>query len=190
MRIGTLFVCLGLGVGVGIGAGLSACQPLYGGPPEHLHNPEKKRPPPDAPGTEEKVVYAEECNASFQDDPRKWHPQPAIARPLVETGDTALATADKTPEPNAKVGLIKEAIAKYRNALIKDPYSADATLKLAVAYDKMLRKGCAIAMLKRLAALSANPKYAPDANRKIDAVGDNAAWFKGYRKDAMQAVGR
>lgn len=185
MRLGTrLLVCLGLGVGV------TACQPLYGGAPEKLHNPEKKKRPPEPPGQEEQIKYIEDCTASFQDDPRKWHPQPAAAHPLIDTADTALQSADKTAEPNAKVGLIREAIDKYRLALQKDPYSTDATLKLAVAYDKVLRKGCAIAMLKRLASLSTNPKYAPEANRQIDAVGDNSTWFKLYRKDAMQAVGR
>jgi len=89
-----------------------------------------------------------------------------------------------------KVSLLKEAIDKYRNALIKDPYNIPATLKLAVAYDRVLRKGCAIAMLKRLAALSNNPKWTSEANRNIDAIDANAQWFKGYRKDAMAAVGR
>ena len=189
MRLGTrLLVCLGLCFGLGVG--VTACQPLYGNAPEHLHNPEKKKKPPEPPGTEEQIKYIDDCTASFQDDPKKWHPQPQLARPLVDTGDTAIASADKTAEPNAKVGLIREAIDKYRNALIKDPYNSDATLKLAVAYDKVLRKGCAIAMLKRLSALAANPKFAQEANRQIDAVGDNGIWFKGYRKDAMAAVGR
>ncbi|HEY0252626.1 MAG TPA: hypothetical protein VGC41_13920 [Kofleriaceae bacterium] len=179
-----LFLCLGLAVG------FAACQPLYGGSPERLHTPEKKKKPPEPPESADQIKYIEDCTASFQDDPRKWHPQPTLARPLIETGDTAIASSDKTPEANAKVGLIKEAIDKYRNALIKDPYNSDATLKLAVAYDKVLRKGCAIAMLKRLASLSSNPKFATEANRSIDAVGDNSIWFKGYRKDAMQAVGR
>ncbi|MGE5182734.1 MAG: hypothetical protein ACM31C_11755, partial [Acidobacteriota bacterium] len=79
---------------------------------------------------------------------------------------------------------------KYRNALIKDPYNVTATLELAVAYDKVLRKGCAIAMLKRLSALSNNPKWANEANRNIDSIDANGQWFKGYRKDAMAAVGR
>ena len=45
-------------------------------------------------------------------------------------------------------------------------------------------------MLKRLAALEANPKYAKGAKLSIDKVTDNAQWFKGYRKDAIAAVGR
>ena len=108
----------------------------------------------------------------------------------VDTGDTAMQGADKAPQIDGKVGLLKEAIDKYRNALIKDPFSVEATLKLAIAYDRVMRKGCAIAMLKRLAALSNNPKFAPEANRNIDAIDANGQWFKGYRKDAMSAVGR
>ena len=170
--------------------GIAACQPLYGAAPERLHTPEKKKRPPEAPDAAEQIKYIDDCTAQFQDDPRKWHPVPAMARPLIETGDTAIASSDKTQEPNAKVGLIREAIDRYRIALQKDPYNADATLKLAVAYDKVLRKGCALAMLKRLSALTNNPKFATEANRAADAVGDNGVWFKGYRKDAMAAVGR
>jgi hypothetical protein len=61
---------------------------------------------------------------------------------------------------------------------------------LALAYDRVYRKGCAIAMLKRLAALTVNPKYGKTANPTIDSISDNGQWFKRYRKDAMAAVGR
>ena len=71
-----------------------------------------------------------------------------------------------------------------------DPKNRDYALKLAVAYDRVLRKGCAIAMLKRLASLSNNPKWTSEANRNIDSIDANAQWFKGYRKEAMAAVGR
>jgi hypothetical protein len=179
-----------VGLCVALGVAAAACQPLYGGKPEKLHNPEKKKAPPEPADTATEIKYVDDCTASFQDDPRKWHPQPQLARSLIDVGDTAIASSDKATEANAKVGLIKDAIDKYRNALLKDPYSADATLKLAIAYDRVIRKGCALAMLKRLAALSNNPKFAPDANRDIDSVGDNAEWFKGYRKDAMGALGR
>jgi hypothetical protein len=73
---------------------------------------------------------------------------------------------------------------------VKDPYSVDATLKLAIAYDKAMRKGCALALLKRLSQLAGHPKYGSEANRRIDDIDANGAWFKGYRKDAMAAVGR
>jgi hypothetical protein len=167
-----------------------ACQPLYGGKPEKLTTPTKKKRPPEAEVAAIPVVYVEECTADFRDDPKKARPQNALSRTLTEQGDSSFSNADKAKEDSAKVASIKEAIDKYRNALIKDPYNVEATLKLAIAYDKMLRKGCAIAMLKRLASLSNNPKWSSEANRNIDAIDANGQWFKGYRKDAMAAVGR
>ena len=169
---------------------IAACQPLYGGKPEKLHNPDKKKKPPEVEVSADAVKYVDDCNADFRDDPKKVHPQQGLSKQLQQTGDTALDQSDHAKEDMAKVGLIKEAIDKYRNALIKDPYNVEATLKLAIAYDRVLRKGCAIAMLKRLASLSNNPKWSAEANRNIDAIDANGQWFKGYRKDAMAAVGR
>ena len=103
---------------------------------------------------------------------------------------TAMNNADKSTDPTAQASLLRESVDKFRNALIKDPYNAAATLKLARAYDSVYRKGCALAMLKRLATLAANPKFARTANAEIDSIGDNGQWFKHYRKDAMTAVGR
>jgi hypothetical protein len=179
-----LLVCLGLALGV------TACQPLYGSRPEKLKNPEKKKRPPEAAEAAPEIKYVDECNANFSDDPKKAHPQPPMGRQLFDAAESTLDQADKAKEDSMKVSLLREAIDKYRNALIKDPYNVPATLKLAVAYDRVLRKGCAIAMLKRLAALSNNPKWASEANRNIDSIDANAQWFKGYRKDAMAAVGR
>jgi hypothetical protein len=169
---------------------LVACQPLYGGKPEHLKNPEKHKRPPEAEAPPAEIKYVDDCNADFRDDPKKVHPQTPMSRQLSDAGDAAMQTSEKEKNDQKKVDLIREAIDKYRNALIKDPYNITATLQLAVAYDKMLRKGCAIAMLKRLAALSNNPKFAPEANRNIDSIDANGQWFKGYRKDALAAVGR
>jgi len=179
-----LLVCLALAVMT------PACSPLYGAKPEKLRNPDKKKRPPEAEAAKVEITYVDQCTATFSDDPKKVRRQESMARTLFDQAETALAQSDSAKEDTMKVGLIKEAIEKYRNALIKDPYNIGATLKLAVAYDRVLRKGCAIAMLKRLASLSNNPKWASEANRNIDTIDANAQWFKGYRKDAMAAVGR
>jgi hypothetical protein len=173
-----------------LACGVVSCTPLYGGKPEKLKNPEKKKKPPEAEQAAAPVVYVEECNANFGDDPHKVHAQTAMSKTLFDQAEASIDQADKAKEDTMKVSLLKEAIDKYRNALIKDPYNVEATLKLAVAYDRVLRKGCAMAMLKRLASLSNNPKWREEANRNIDTIDANGQWFKGYRKDAMQAVGR
>jgi hypothetical protein len=176
-------------LGVTLG-GAMGCQPLYGNRPEKLKNPPRKKAPPELATAATQVKFVEDCTANFRDDPKLTRPNPTMADQLVGDGDTALQNAAKAKDGNAQAELLKLGIDKYRNALIKDPYNADATLKLALAYDMVLRKGCALAMLKRLASMQSNPKYAKQANAKADEVTDNASWFKYYRKDALAAVGR
>ena len=183
-RLGVCLVSI-LALGFTVG-----CQPLYGGKPEKLATPVRKKPPKEEPVAEAPVKMIEDCNADFRVDPRTVRQQTSQSNDLTSQGDTALSNADKATDPTAQAGLYRESIDRYRNALIKDPYNATATLKLALAYDKVLHKGCALAMLKRLAALSNNPKWQKEANRTIDSVVDNSSWFKGYRKDATAAVGR
>jgi len=169
---------------------VAGCQPLYGGKPDKLPTPSRKKPPKEEAAADAPVKMIDECQADFRSDPRAVRPQSSLAGQLTLEGDTALANSAKSTDPAAQAGLLRESIDKYRSALIKDPYNTDATLKLALAYDKALRKGCAIAMLKRLSALAANPRFARSANPAIDSISDNAQWFKYYRKDAMAAVGR
>lgn len=170
--------------------GLTGCQALYGGKPEKLRNPEKKRKPPDPPEAEVKIAYVDDCVADFRGDPSKARPQPGIANQLIGEGEIALQSSDKAKDPAGQAELIKVSIDKFRNALTKDPYNHDATLQLAIAYDRVYRKGCALAMLKRLSTLEANPKFAKGAKLAIDRVTDTPQWFKGYRKDAIAAIGR
>ncbi|MBC7978722.1 MAG: hypothetical protein H7138_27365 [Myxococcales bacterium] len=181
-----LGVCLALVAGVGLGG----CQSLYGGKPEKLATPQRKKRPPEAPVAEVQIKEIEDCTADFRGDPKRATQDTRVSTNLVVEGDTALSNSDRAAEPEAQAGLLKESIDKYRNALVKDPYNAEATLKLALAYDRVYRKGCAIAMLKRLAALSANPRFAGKATPAIDSISDNGQWFKRYRKDAVAAVGR
>jgi hypothetical protein len=181
---------VGLCFAVVIGAGVLGCKPLYGGKPERLATPARKKAPPEQVVEAPKIPEIEDCQADFRADPKTVRADARMSERLAGEGDTAMANAAKSTDAGAQAGLYKDSIDKYRNALIKDPYNAEATLKLALAYDKVYRKGCAIAMLKRLAALSANPKYARSANPAIDSIGDNGQWFKRYRKDAITAVGR
>lgn len=174
----------------GVAGGLTGCQPLYGGKPERLATPGRKPPPKEEPVVEVPVKMVDECTADFRGDARTVRPQASQSEALTDQGTTAVANSDKATEPSAKAGLLREGIDKFRNALIKDPYNAAATLKLARAYDQVYRKGCALAMLKRLATLAANPKFSRTANAEIDSIGDNSQWFRHYRKDAMTAVGR
>lgn len=165
----------------------ASCAPLYGEKPEKLRTPEKKKKPKEAEEAPVEIKYVDDCSANFSDDPKKAHPQTPMSNQLFQAAESALDQADKAKEDSMKVSLLKEAIDKYRNALIKDPYNIPATLKLAVAYDRVLRKGCAIAMLKRLDQLSANPKFGADAVK--GQVLDNEQWFKPYRNDALKAAG-
>lgn len=167
-----------------------ACQPLYGGKPEKLRNPEKKKKPDEPPETQAQVKYIDDCVANFRDDPKNVRQDTSRANSLVGDGDTVIAQVSKAKDAASAAELIKQGIDKYRSALVKDPYNQEATLKLAIAYDMVLRKGCAIALLKRISALESNPKFKSAAKRVADEVADNGQLFKGYRKDAVSAVGR
>jgi hypothetical protein len=173
---------------------LVACQPMYGAKAPKLKNPpvvaESKRklpPQPDLP----KPQPIEEC---------EWHAQPPPAKaPKRDTrasqdnvvkADAKIIASDKATDIKPKGDLLIDSINEYGNALIKDPYNAEATLKLAVAYDKALRKGCALKMLDRLAKLAAHPTYEKAANVQIDGVADHKTWFGDYRKDALRVLGR
>ncbi len=191
MGRGTSVRALLLGACVVFASGsVAGCQALYGGKPERLKNPERKRKPAEAEEKPPEIKYVEECVANFRDDPKLARPDPQRANALVGDGDAALAQVPKAKEPASQAELVKQSIDKYRGALVKDPYNTEATLKLAIAYDMVYRKGCAIALLKRISALESNPKFKSAAKRVADEVADNPTYFKGYRKDAVQAVGR
>ncbi|MCX5741323.1 MAG: hypothetical protein NT062_02360 [Proteobacteria bacterium] len=168
----------------------TACQPLYGSKPDKLAKPSPKKRPPEEKVVAPEVKYVEDCTPNFRDDPKNVRQEKAISNRLVADGDAAMDAGRKAKEPPAQASAFKEAIDKYSNALRKDPYNASATIQLAIAYDAVYRKGCALAMLKRLDALTKNPKVSPDATRQVDTISDNASLFKGYRKDAIAAVGR
>jgi hypothetical protein len=167
-----------------------ACQPLYGGKPEKLRNPEKKKKPEEPPDAAAQIKYIDDCVANFRDDPKNVRQDTSRANSLVGDGDTVMGQVSKAKDAVSAGELIKQGIDKYRSALVKDPYNQEATLKLAIAYDMVQRKGCALALLKRISTLEAHPKFKSGAKRVADEVADNGQLFKGYRKDAVSAVGR
>ena len=156
-----LGVCLALCL-LGLGAG---CQPLYGGKPEQAADAGQEEAAQGGggrrgPGQDDRGLHGRLPGRSA----RPSGSRPSLSNDLTDQGSTAMTNSDKATDPTAQAGLIRESIDKFRNALIKDPYNAEATLKLALAYDKVYRKGCALAMLKRLATLAANPRFSRTAN--------------------------
>ncbi len=167
---------------------LAACQPMYGAKPDKLRNPPTTRHV-EEPDPVVAVKYVETCdNVDFRRPSKGLIRDRANATRLVNDGDSKVSNAEKATEIDARRDLTLASIERYRSALAKDPYDVDATLKLARAYDRVLRKGCALAMLRRLEMLSSHPDFAEAANRQKASVLDNNDWFSGYRKDALDAI--
>jgi hypothetical protein len=168
--------------------GLAACQPMYGAKPAKLTTPRVvHHVEPPEPVAE--VKYVETCEHVDFRRPSKGvvRDKPNASR-LVAEGDARVATAEQATADDARRDLIVDSIERYKSALTKDPYDPDATLKLALAYDRARRKGCALALLRRLDTLSSHPEFAEAANRSKASVRDNTGWFGGYRKDALDAI--
>jgi hypothetical protein len=180
-RLVVLLAVLGLGT-------VGACKPLYGGKAEAMKGPPKKKPPPEVAAAEVAIPWNEECDTDFHGKPNAIPPNTAAGKALTETATNTLVQAERNQDPKQRASLTVEAIDKYKAALGKDPYSAEATYGLAVAYTKVLRKGCTLKLLKRLSDLKNNPKFASDAQRMIDAAADQNA-FKPFKKDAASALG-
>lgn len=166
---------------------LSACGPLYAGKPQKLRGMKTKPRPPEADVAV--IPWNDKCEAKFFLDGSKVRPEPREAAPLFDTGRTALENADRSEDPKARGNLMVEAMRKLNNALVKDPYNAEITVTLAIANAKVLRKGCALALLKRLVDLEKHPTYRSAAQRMIGFVQSEDA-FAGFRSEADSAVGR
>jgi hypothetical protein len=185
MRASRLVILLAFVAGIGAGSG---CKPLYGGKAEAMKAPPKKKPPPEADVAAVQIAWDEECETDFHGKPGAVPPNIPAGRALSENASNTLVQAERAPDPKQRAGLTLEAIDKYKQALNKDPYNAEATYGLAVAYTKVLKKGCTLKLLKRLSDLKNNPKFAGDAQRMIDAASDQNA-FKPFKKDAQGALG-
>jgi hypothetical protein len=191
MARGTAVRALVMGACLVSVGGSAGCQALYGGKPEKLQRLDKKRKPDEASEKAPEIKYVDECGANFRDDPKNApRADPGRANALIDDGNTAIAQSSKAKDPSSQAALILQSIDKFRGALVKDHYNTEATIRLAIAYDMVYRKGCALALLKRINALESNPKWKSAAKRVADDVADNGQLFKGYRKEAVQAVGR
>jgi hypothetical protein len=163
---------------------LAACQPLYGGRSEVLKNPPKQPIPAVKP---EPIAYVEECTFDFHSRPATKH---RTAQPqVVASASQVLTRAEAAPETPELGDLVTSSIVSYSRALAADPYDPEATLGLARAYDRVRHKGCALALLKRLGALADLPQFASAARPVARSVDDHATWFKGYRREALAALG-
>lgn len=162
------------------------CKPLYSGPAEPMKGPPKSKPK-DGEAAAVPIAWDEECDTNFHDK-LTVPANPAAGRTLTETATGTLVNAERTEDPKQRAALTLEALEKFKAALVKDPFSAEATYGLAIAYTKLYRKGCTLKLLKRLSDLKANGKFAEDASRMINAASDQNA-FKPFKKEAHAALG-
>ena len=162
---------------------VAACQPMYRGKSEVMHTPDPRAHPP---VPVEEIVYVEDCNFDFHRRAPVAHAVPSAQ--LDAQGNTQLAKAQAAPSPAVRVDLVNDAIETYSRALHADPYDADATLGLALAYDKVQRKGCALALLTRLGELGNHSKFSSSALPVAQSVPAHTQWFKAYRKEAIRAL--
>ena len=163
------------------------CKQMYGGPAEPLRSPKPITPPPTLPGGEV-TVYEEDCDLFVFKPRTKIKRDLAVAEQRTSDAERKLADFERAPIP-VKDDVIVDSIDELAAALRADPFNAQATLKLALAYDKVHRKGCALALPGRLEQLAQNPDFARDANDAIDELVQRK-WFSGYRREALRAVGR
>jgi hypothetical protein len=166
---------------------------MYTAKPDPLSPPKIRPDKTEVAGTDTTPdpVYVEDCDVNFTAKPTKQRKIP-VAQKLVASGNVSLQNVGSTtPTTPTSAQAAVDAVTLYRDALIADPYNGEATLKLALAYDRTLRKGCALAMLKRLASLadSQNRALEDEARPNLQLVKQNAHWFRGYRPIALKAAG-
>lgn len=170
----------------------AGCGGLYSGKPEKVYRPGKKKEP-EAVVVEVKIKWNDECNAKLNEEPGsalKMHKKnEARVKQIAMQAQELLDAAARATDNKQKAGQTAEAIDKLRKGLVDAPYSAEATYSLAIGYARSRRKGCALAMLKRLAQLEKYDDFQPTAKRLIGDALDNGE-FAPFRKDADEALGR
>jgi hypothetical protein len=165
----------------------AACQSMYGSKSEPL--PKLRKVPHKAvPEVDPVIPFVDSCQTNFRGDPTRVSIDHSRSVELVITADTSIQQAEKIAEPQARAQVVSLGIDHYGKALVKDPYNAETTLKLALAYDKVYRRGCALKLLARIAVLENHPKFRISARRVVESVSDNGEMFKAYRKDALAVL--
>jgi hypothetical protein len=182
-RFRGIALILALAIGAPTAGG---CGGPYVGKPEKLKRPAKKKKPPEPDAAA--LPYNEECKSGFFEDNSKVRRNSGAARGKVGQGDAALGAAESSPDPGVRASSTIEAINSYKKALLDDPFSAEATYKLAAAYARVRKKKCAIDLLTRLAQLKKHPDFEAEASRMVQAASQDGS-FQGFRKDADSALG-
>ncbi|MCG8418363.1 MAG: hypothetical protein MJE77_10515 [Proteobacteria bacterium] len=168
----------------------AGCAHPYSGKPEKLKKPRKKRKPESAQQAEnaEAPVLDEKCRTNFFADNSRVRRRTRTSRQLTRQAEEILLEAERQ-EGSSRITAVGDALGKLRNALQADPYSAEATYRMAAAYASVGKKGCAVALLQRLNDLTKMPAAEASAERAINrALRDQS--FDLFRKDADQALGR
>lgn len=155
-------------VAIAVLAGFAGCQPLYHGK-QKMPNPERTQPPAGT-DTGAPIVWDENCDSHFFEKKPTVPPDHALAATKISAGDTEINQAKPMPPDGKKSALVLDAIEQYKQALNADPYNADATYSLAVAYATVRKKKCALDLINRLVALKGDPKIEPDATRLLQAA--------------------
>lgn len=170
----------------------TGCPHHLSGSAERMKRPRKKRRPKDKPDPSKGLAdlkLSDECSANFNYN-RKHRRKTRQANQLVAKGVDLMKKASKE-SGEEQVDTYVDALMKLRSALVQDNFNANATYRLAAAYARLARKGCAIMLLKRLTQLQGhpNPKVVREADLAINNVVMDSA-FKRFRNDANSAVGR
>ena len=170
----------------------TGCGGLYSGKPEKVYHPSKKKEPEVVIAPVE-IKWNDECGAKLNEEPgaalKNHKKNEAKVKQLALQAGELLDKAATTTDNKQKAGQTAEAIDKLRKGLVDAPYSAEATYQLAIGYARSRRRGCSLAMLKRLAQLEKYDDFATVAKRLIGDALDNAE-FTPFRKQADEALGR
>ena len=174
---------------------IAGCQPMYGRKAQKLKDPPVVAVDDKDKGDDKAAApkqYLDKCTTNMHVPvPPKGAPRdPVVAATYIQQAQTITTKLEAEPETETdkKRDLVLAAIMHYHSALAKDPYDATATLELARLYDRTLRKGCALALLRRLETLSTHKSFEALANSAKKQVRDNSDWFADYRDEALAAI--